>query len=359
MANANSQPRVSVMILHHDGVEILDNCLKSVLKTDYGNYEVTVIDNGSTDGTVDLIRQNYSNSINFIRNGENLGFCVAYNRVLMQTSADYVALLNDDTEVEPNWLKELVSVAESDSSIAAVQAKVLSLRDRRYFEYNGAAGNLLDIYGYPVCMGRVFETAEEDKGQYDQVVDIFYASGPATFIRRSVLEETGLFDEAYFAHFDEVDLGWRMHLRGYRVKSAPKAVVYHLGGATLAYGSPRKAYLNHRNSLVTLIKNYSVKNLLRVLPLRLALEFVSTGHYMVKSPRCALAPLKSLLWIIAHLPSILRKRREVQRLRKVSDDEILKKMVTRSCVIQYFLMGRKTYFELKGLPAQSDCEYVR
>lgn len=344
------QPSVAVVVVNYNGLELLKNCLKSLERTTYANFQVIVVDNASTDGSTDFVQKHCQRSVRLVQNERNLGFCAANNIALRQTDTKYVVLLNNDTEVEPAWLVELVRVAEADPTIGALQPKIRSLRNREQFEYGGAAGGLIDVYGYPFCRGRVFNTVERDQGQYDTVMDAFIAMGAAMFLRRSVLDETGLFDESYFAFFEETDLSWRIRLRGYKIRCIPSSVIYHVGGATAPYNEPRRAYLLHRNGLITLLANYSLGNLLRFLPLRLLFEFANIFYYLGRAPKCALAPPRSLLWIIAHPQTVWAKRRRAQRLRKLSDRDILRNMATRSILIQYFLHGKKTFSELKGLP---------
>jgi GT2 family glycosyltransferase len=253
----------------------------------------------------------------------------------------YVVLLNDDTEVEPEWLSNLVDVAEEESSIGAVQPKLLSLTAPRYFEYNGCAGGMMDAYGIPLCRGRVFDVIEEDRGQYDSVSEIFWAGGAAILIRRKVLDETGLLDENFFAHMEEIDLCWRIRLRGYKIMSAPSSIVFHLGGGT---SISEKYYLKHRNNLVMMLKNYSYSGLLRFFSLRIALDMMCFLYYLIRRDRGrSLCVLKSYVWLLRKLGNIYRSRSIVQRLRKVSDRMILGRMTKKSVVIQHFIM-RRNYF---------------
>lgn len=344
------QPRVTIIIVNYNGMKFLDNCLKSLKKILYPNYCVIVVDNGSTDGSVDFIRKNYPDYVTLVQNKENLGFLKANNRVLESNlDSDYVLLLNNDTEVEPDWLKELVAVAESDPLIAALQPKLRSLRDREVFDYNGAAGGYLDKYGYTVCRGRVFDTIERDTGQYEDICEVFWAGGSAIFIRQKVLSETGLMDEDFIAHFDEIDLCWRMRLVGYKVLYVPSAVVYHFGGGT---PNPQKAYLNQRNNLLTLIKNYSLGNALKYVTGRILFDIINIGYALLRKDfNWVKAILKSFLWIATHPRLIARKRKSVQQIRNVPEADIMRLVMKKSVIIQYFLQGRKTYTRLKGLPA--------
>ena len=350
---AFNEPKIGIVILHHEKKELIRTLLESLLRTHYTNYEVVVMDNGSKDGSIDFVRASYSQDVSVVRSDTNLGFTAANNMVLRATQGKYkyVVLLNNDTQVDPNWLTELAKVAEADPTIGALQPKIKSLRDKRKFEYVGAAGGMIDVYGYPFARGRLFDTVEEDKGQYDDLAEIFYTGGAAMFFRGSVLAEVGLLDELFHSYFEETDLCWRILLGGYKVKYVPSSIVYHLGGATKNYGSPRRIYLIHRNNLIGLIKNYEIRSLIRYLPIRILFELVSSAFYLRRDFRYSFQVFRSLFWVLLNLTRILQKRSEVQRLRKVPDAEIMRLMVKKSVVVQYFLKGRKTFSSLKGLPA--------
>jgi GT2 family glycosyltransferase len=335
-------PCVSVVIVHHRGVEQLLNCLESLFKTDYDNLQVFLVDNGSEDNSVDFVEKIYQ--LKIIRSETNLGFVGGNNLALKQVWGKFVVLLNDDTEVAPDWLSRLVDVADSDSSIGAVQPKLLSLTAPRYFEYNGCAGGMMDAYGVPLCRGRVFDVIEEDRGQYDSTSEIFWAGGAAILINREILNKTGLLDENFFAHMEEIDLCWRIRLLGYRILSVPSAIVYHLGGGTSV---PEKHYLKHRNNLVMMLKNYSNAGLLRFFSLRMALDAMCFLYYFAKRDRSrSFCVPRSYAWLLRNLGNVYRSRKVVQRLRTVSDREIIRRMIKKSVVIQHFLMKRKYFNQI-------------
>lgn len=339
--NNPNQPKVSIIIVHYNGIKILENCLNSLKNTNYKNYEVIVVDNNSSDESVDFIKNNYLNYLSLIQNKENLGFAVGNNVALKTVKSDYVVLLNNDTEVEENWLNELVKIAESDSSIGALQPKLLSLKNPKFFDYSGAAGGYLDRYGYAICRGRVFDSIEKDTGQYNDMVEIFWAGGAAIFLRNKVLSETGLLDEDFYAHFEEIDLCWRIHLKGYKIMNVPASVVYHLSGGT---PNPKKLFLNHRNSLLTLLKNYSFENLCIYFPIRLGFEFITLAYAVSKNDiKWVGAIVRSQIWIFMHISLIMQKRRETQKLRVISDDMLSNIIFKKSIVISYFLRGKKVW----------------
>ena len=348
-----AQPSVCVVIVHFKGLDMLKKCLESVFSTNYQNFGVTLVDNGSSDGSNEYVARFYRGRIRLIRSDVNLGFVAGNNLALRQVRADYIVLLNDDVIVDPDWLVELVRAAEKDRKIGACQPKLRSLKDPRYFEYNGACGGMLDVYGVPLTRGRIFDLAEKDYGQYDKPVEIFWAGGAALFLRESVIREVGFFDELFFAHMEEIDLCWRIRLAGYKVISVPKSTVYHLGGGT---SLPEKYYLKQRNNLITILKNYSGLSLLRFLPLRTVQDFLSFVNYLIRRDKARSLPIfPAYFWVLKNLRSVLIRRYFSQRLRKVKDKEIIGAMVKKSVAIQHYLLKREHFSQLSGLPFALAC----
>lgn len=223
--------RVAVIILNWNGEKLLREFLPSVVKntnTDLGR--VVVVDNHSTDGSWICLEQEFPD-VERVLFEDNFGFAGGYNRAIEMIEAEYVVLLNSDVEVAPGWLEPLVAVLDRDERVAAVQPKILAYRDKKKFEYAGAAGGYIDYLGFPFCRGRVMDTTEQDDGQYDDEVDVFWATGASLCIRRDVYRATGGLDEAFFAHMEEIDLCWRLKNGGYTLKVVPSSVVYHLGEA--------------------------------------------------------------------------------------------------------------------------------
>jgi GT2 family glycosyltransferase len=218
-----------VVILNWNGRKYLEQFLPYLLSTTYGNMEIIIADNGSTDDSIQFLKKQYP-AIRLILLEKNHGFAGGYNEALKQVESDYYVLLNSDVEVTPAWLDPMVNLLESNPNIAACQPKLLWQQDKRYFEYAGGAGGWMDSMGYPFVRGRVFNICEEDKGQYEDIVPVFWATGAALFIRASVFQEMKGFDEFFFAHQEEIDLCWRIQLGGYQIYSCPPAVVYHVGG---------------------------------------------------------------------------------------------------------------------------------
>ncbi|MEQ8707125.1 MAG: bifunctional riboflavin kinase/FAD synthetase [Phaeodactylibacter sp.] len=283
-AKAAEPPRVAIVILNYNGRGYLERFLPKVLEHTDGRFEVVIADNGSTDDSLAFLAAAYPH-LRHIDLKINYGFAEGYNQALEQVDAPYFLLLNSDVEVTPGWLDALVELMERDPSVGAVQPKILAYHEREKFEYAGAAGGWLDNLGYPFCRGRIFSVTETDRGQYDELQEVFWATGAAFLVRSSLFKQLGGFDGDYFAHSEEIDLCWRIKRAGYKIMARPRSVVYHVGGGTLSYNTPRKAFLNFRNSLFTLVKNETTSRLAWILPARLVLDgvaallFLSQGKF--------------------------------------------------------------------------------
>jgi len=275
-------PKVAVVILNWNGRFFLEKFLPSVYNSDYPNVEFIVGDNGSTDDSVAFVTENFP-SVRVVRNDRNLGFAGGYNAVLKRVDADYFVLLNSDVEVTPNWISPVIELLESQPDMAAAQPKIRSYYQRDRFEHAGAAGGFIDQYGFPFCRGRLLHIVEPDNGQYDDPCEVFWASGAAFFIKRKCWEEVGGFDADFFAHMEEVDLCWRLRLAGYRIGYCPNAVVYHVGGGTLATSNPRKTYLNFRNSLYMMQKNLPFARACWVIFARMWIDLVALFHFLFQA----------------------------------------------------------------------------
>lgn len=294
--------KVSIVILNWNGEEMLKTFLPSVLFCSIEqNVEVCVADNGSTDGSCKLIKEEFP-TVRLICLDQNYGFAEGYNQALSAVDAEYVVLLNSDVEVTPNWLKPLVSFMDSHPEVGACQPKILSQKNRDYFEYAGASGGFIDKLGYPFCRGRIFETIELDKGQYDTDVPVFWATGAALFIRHEVYKKVGGLDGRFFAHMEEIDLCWRLRSRGYGIYCIPSSTVYHVGGATLNKENPRKTFLNFRNNLLMLYKNLPSNELKFVMFQRTILDWVAAVVFCLKGD-------------LAAAKAVSRARKQYKRLR--------------------------------------------
>ncbi len=344
----STPPLVSIIIPHHSGDEILRNCLESIA-AHKGEYpiETILVDNGSIDGSVDHALERFP-EIHVMRLPRNEGFAVACNRGIGKARGKYVVLLNDDAEVTEGWLEPMINLMESDSSVGVCQPKILSLEHTGKFEYSGAAGGMMDLFGLPFAKGRLFDDVEEDLGQFDESTEIFWASGVAMFMRKSALDETGLLDELFVSYMEEIDLSWRFHLLGYKVIYVSQSVVFHRGGYTLERKSIPRMYYNHRNSLIMMIKNLGLLNLLWIFPIRLILEVGIVAGAGVRNRRRMFAQAMALGYLFTHIPTILGKRRRVQRLRRKPDSYVLSRQYWGFVSLEYFLLGKKKAAELRN-----------
>ena len=326
--------RLSVVILNWNGRRHLERYLPSVVAHTEGDAEVVVADNGSTDDSLQWLRLNYPD-VRVIRLDRNYGFAGGYNRALREVESEYVLLLNSDVEVTAGWWQPLVEVLDTESDVAAVAPKLLADMERTKFEYAGASGGFIDYLGYPFCRGRILSNVEEDRGQYDNRRDIFWASGAAMCCRREVFESLGGFDEDFFAHMEEIDLQWRMQLAGWRIVVEPKSVVYHLGGGTLP-ASSRKIFLNHRNNLAMLFKCASPMQRAVVAVVRPFTDMLEAFVNLVTlHPQRAWAIVRAWGEFIAWHGVLSRKRKAVVRTKKVDN------IYRNSIVLRYIFGGRK------------------
>ncbi|MGH2642415.1 MAG: glycosyltransferase family 2 protein [Chitinophagaceae bacterium] len=264
-------PSVAVVILNWNGRPFLEKFLPSVTATDYPDLKIYVADNASEDDSVKFVMDHYP-QINIIQNSGNFGFAGGYNEALKKVSADYYVLLNSDVEVDKDWILPIIQLMNGNPVIGACQPKILSYNQRNQFEYAGAAGGWMDRWGFSFCRGRIFDTMETDKGQYDHASKVFWASGAAFFIKADLYRRAGGLDEYFFAHMEEIDLCWRLQRMGYQIWCCPQSVVYHVGGGSLAQGDPYKMFLNFRNNLIMMHKNLSGFERFSTLVIRFTLD---------------------------------------------------------------------------------------
>jgi len=331
--------KIAVLILNWNGQELLERFLPSIVENNSSNADVIVIDNASTDNSVAFIKEAYP-YVQCIEFKENYGFALGYNKAIELVPHEYVVLLNSDVRVGSSWLQAPFDFLESNKSYAACQPKILDEKDPSKFEYAGACGGYIDLFGYPFCRGRVFDNLEFDKGQYDSVKDVFWASGAALFVRRAEYIETGGLDASFFAHQEEIDLCWRLLNKGFKIACVPQSTVYHLGGASLDKAHPRKTFLNFRNNLVMLLKNLPLYALPIIL-FRLILDGIAGAKFISegKLSHC-FAIVKAHFSFYSRIPVVLIKRR---RTRKIESSIKYKK----SILIQYYLLKNKKFSQLK------------
>ncbi|KLT66812.1 glycosyl transferase family 2 [Pedobacter sp. BMA] len=306
-------PSVAVVILNWNGKAFLEQFLPGILLSEYDNLQVVVGDNGSTDDSVAFLEQNFP-AVKVLKNDSNYGFAGGYNQVLARVEADYFVLLNSDVEVTPNWIKPVIDLMENDPAIAAAQPKIKSQLSKNYFEYAGAAGGYLDIYAYPFCRGRLFNVYEQDKGQYNQQSEVFWASGAAFFIKSKCWKEADGLDADLFAHMEEIDLCWRLKNMDYKVVYCPDAEVFHVGGGTLQTENPFKTYLNFRNSLIIMQKNLPAGDAVFRITIRMWIDFVAWWHFLLSGkPKFTLAVSKGHWHFIKSIAKTNRKRKSFQK----------------------------------------------
>lgn len=298
---------VAVVILNYNTRRHLEQFLPSVVANSAG-ARIVVADNGSPDDSIAYLRQHYP-QVELIDLKTNYGFAEGYNRALRQVKADVYVILNSDVEVTPGWMTPVLDAMRADPSMAIAQPKILAWQEKDRFEYAGAAGGWIDALGYPFCRGRIFSRREEDRGQYDDAQECFWAAGAAFFIRAELYHAFGGFDGDYFAHNEEIDLCWRLKRAGYSVWCIPQSVVYHLGGGTLEYENPRKVFLNFRNSLYSLLKNLPARTLLWLIPVRFLLDGLAGARFAAKGQfRAIWAIVRAHFSFYANFRLTVRKR---------------------------------------------------
>ncbi|WXG40378.1 MAG: glycosyltransferase family 2 protein [Candidatus Freyarchaeum deiterrae] len=329
---------ISVIILNYNGEKFLENCLKSVLDTDYPNFEVIVVDNNSKDRSIEIINgvKPFFEAKNIpfviVKNSKNLGFAEGNNVGARFAKGDYIYLLNNDTLVDKHWLNELVKILDNDTEVGAAQSKILSMQNSNHLSTQiDCAGGFINPYGFAIERGFM----DEDRGQYNKIEDIFYAKGAAAVFRKDLFHYLGGLDPNYFFYYEEVDFSWKIMLVGYRVVFVPNSVIYHMGGASAKKVPSLSKFHHDKNRICTLIKNYNCYNLIKYLGFLIFLEFLHMFYYIFikkleHSERLKLAKaiFKAMIWNLLNLKSTLFKRREVQHnFRRVPDKNIFKVII--------------------------------
>ncbi|MCC6252850.1 MAG: glycosyltransferase family 2 protein [Bacteroidia bacterium] len=332
---------IAVVILNWNGIGHLKEFLPSVIQNSNKDIaDIYVIDNASTDNSVQYLSENFP-SVIIIKNKQNGGFARGYNEGLQHIKSKYYVLLNSDVEVCPNWLEPLYQKLENDNSLGACQPKVLDYKNKLLFEHAGAAGGFIDIYGFPFCRGRIFNSLEHDKQQYNDDVSIFWTTGACMMIRSDLFFNCGGFDESFFAHMEEIDLCWRMQNKGYSLCYVHQSTVFHLGGGTLSTISPRKTYLNFRNNLFLLYKNLPANTLLSTIFIRMVLDglafirFIAIGNFSH-----GLSVFNAHMAFYKNLSNLRKSRRN-----NINNQALhqLKGVYHRSIVFEFYLKGKKQF----------------
>lgn len=336
--------KVAIVILNWNGQAMLEKYMPSVLKYSKDEATVYVADNASTDQSMEMLRQHFP-EVKTILLEKNWGFAEGYNKALKQVEAEYYLLLNSDIEVTHHWLTPMIEYLDNHPDVAACQPKLLSIFDKDRFEYAGASGGYLDYFGYPFCRGRIFETVEEDNGQYDYTTDILWATGAALMVRSKDYWEAGGLDGRFFAHNEEIDLCWRLRIRGRRIVCIPESYVYHVGGGTLSKGNPMKTFLNFRNNLTMLYKCLPDDNLKSVMRWRWWLDYLAAWEMLILKRN------------VGDFKAVYRARRAFKRWRTdfeadrkaIQASRVAKEIPERrafSLLWQYYVKGRKTFVQL-------------
>ena len=331
--------KVAVIILNWNGEKLLREYLPSVIETtDSSIADVIVADNGSTDSSVELLRKEFP-QVKLLEFSENYGFAEGYNRAIKATNYPYTVLLNSDVATTEGWINVLYDYMEANPNVGACQPKIRAYTNKTHFEYAGAAGGFIDRNGYPYCRGRIFDTVEEDKGQYDEVMSIFWATGAALMVRSQLYIDAGGLDKDFFAHMEEIDLCWRILLTGSEIMAVPQSVVYHLGGGSLPASNPRKTYLNFRNNLLMLHKNLPDETRGKTLFIRRLLDTVAWAKYMAT-------------FDFKNANAILKAHNDFKKMRKTYTThptiDLLRTRTDcrRNILLDYYLRGRKIWSNL-------------
>lgn len=300
---------IAIVILNWNGRNYLEQFLSKVVLYS-GDCRIIVADNASTDDSIQYLKD-YFPQVEIIQNTENGGFAKGYNDALKLVDSEFYLLLNSDIEVTPNWIDPLYEMMK-DPTVAGCQPKVLSFYEKEFFEHAGASGGYLDRNYYPFCRGRILEKFEKDEGQYDGETEIFWATGAALLIRSEIYHKVGGLDECFFAHMEEIDMCWRIKKLGYRFMVVPKSVIYHVGGGTLSYNSPRKLYLNFRNSLFMIIKNHDGPLFLKLI-YRMKLDGIAAFRFLVKGEFKNFASVfNAHMAMYARFGTLLKQRKEIK-----------------------------------------------
>lgn len=343
-------PKTSVVILNWNGRKLLEQFLPSVLAHSTGDEcSVVVADNGSSDDSVAFIETHYPD-IQLVILDKNYGFAGGYNKALQQVDSEYVVLLNSDVETTQGWLETLISFMDAHPDVAAVQPRIRSYRERERFEYAGASGGFIDRYGYPFCRGRILAVVEEDKGQYDTVIPVFWATGACLCIRRKDYFDAGGLDDRFFAHMEEIDLCWRLNARGRRVMCVPASTVYHIGGASLSKDNPRKMYLNFRNNLLMLYKNIPQPAYRSTFLIRYFFDLLAYLHLLLEGKfKSARAVVEAYIDYLKMRDSCRPLRQE--NLRRTTVHPI-PTQYRKSILLLFYVKGKKTYDSLMTMEKQ-------
>ncbi|MGJ3233636.1 glycosyltransferase family 2 protein [Marivirga sp.] len=324
---------VAVVILNYNGRNYLEKFLPIVIQNSIP-HEVIVADNASTDDSIDFLKENYPD-LRLVEISKNLGYAGGYNEALKKIKSDFYVLLNSDVETTPHWIDPVISLMKKNEKIVACQPKIKSFHHKDYFEYAGAAGGFIDYLGYPFCRGRIFSNLEQDQGQYDDSIPVFWATGACLFVKSQAFHELGGLDDKFFAHMEEIDFCWRAKNHGYQIYYCGESTVYHVGGGTLKAESPFKTYLNFRNNWLLLFKNLSIEEFKAIKKRRKRLDLLAAIQFMAKGKK-------------ANANAILKAHRDFKKMKDdyksnpsngLDHPEVFKK----SIINQFFVKGKRIF----------------
>lgn len=336
--------KVAIVILNWNGAKMLQQYLPILLANLVEGATVYVADNASSDDSLALLESRFA-QVRIIKLDTNYGFAEGYNKALQQIEAEYYLLLNSDVEVTTDWLRPMLLFMDANPEVAACQPKLLAIADRQQFEYAGACGGFIDQYGYPYCRGRIFDTVEYDRKQYDTPIEVQWTTGACMLIRKADYWATGGLDGRFFAHNEEIDLCWRLRLMGRRLYCIPQSVVYHVGGGTLNKSNPRKTYLNFRNNLTMLYKNLPEADLAHVMRIRAMLDYLAAIEMLLLKRNWGdfKAVIKARRDFNAWKGEFAIDRMRIQQQRVSQGDDVRSRM---SILWQYYVHHKRTFAEL-------------
>ena len=330
----------AVVVLNWNGINWLKKFLPILIEKSK-DANIYIADNASTDNSVDYVNNNFPN-VKVLKNFSNEGYAKGYNDALETLKEEFFVLINSDIEVTDNWIKPIINLMEANSDIAACQPKILSFHDRNKFEYAGACGGFIDTLGYPFCRGRIFSDLEDDNNQYNDITEVFWASGACLFVRAKHFKEVNGFDNDFFAHQEEIDLCWRLKNKGYKIMVNPNSTVFHVGAGTLKTSSPFKTYLNFRNNLFMLYKNLSVLKLIITILFRLPLDGIAALSFAKKENGLGhvFSILRAHLVFYVSIPLLSLKRKKIDQKKNLSGQKKF------SILFKYYFLGIKKFSDL-------------
>ena len=330
----------AVVVLNWNGINWLKKFLPILIEKSK-DVNVYIADNASTDNSVEYVNNNFPN-VKVLKNFSNEGYAKGYNDALETLKEEFFVLINSDIEVTDNWIKPIINLMETNSDIAACQPKILSFHDRNKFEYAGACGGFIDTLGYPFCRGRIFSDLEDDNNQYNDITEVFWASGACLFVRAKYFKEVNGFDNDFFAHQEEIDLCWRLKNKGYKIMVNPNSAVFHVGAGTLNTSSPLKTYLNFRNNLFMLYKNLSVLKLIITILFRLPLDGIAALSFAKKENGLGhvFSILRAHLVFYVSIPLLSLKRKKIDQKKNLTGQKKF------SILLKYYFLGIKKFSNL-------------